>query len=81
VATARTSGREIEIKLAVGSAASARRLLRECGFRILQPRALESNFVFDTPGLRLRKSGVLLRVREARRNATLTYKGPAKWKA
>ena len=77
MATARTSGRETEIKLAVGSAAWARRLLGRFGFRVFQPRAFESNVVFDTRGLRLRKSGVLLRVREARRNAILTYKGPA----
>jgi adenylate cyclase class 2 len=37
----------------------------------------ESNTVFDTPELSLRKGGLLLRVRKAGRVSTLTYKGPS----
>jgi adenylate cyclase class 2 len=67
--------REIEIKLAVSSADAARRLLRGAGFRLYRRRVLEANTVFDTPAARLRGSGCLLRVRQAGRRSTLTYKG------
>ncbi len=66
---------ETEIKLAVKDARSARRLLREAGFVVSQPRVFEANTVFDTPDLSLRASSKLLRIREAGRVATLTYKG------
>jgi adenylate cyclase class 2 len=68
--------REVEIKLAVAGAAGARRLLRSEGFRVVKPRVFESNDVFDTPGLRLRQSASLLRVRSVKGNVKLTYKGP-----
>ena len=67
---------EVEIKLAVTGAAAARRLLRGKGFRVIKPRVFEANNVFDTPELRLRTSGSLLRVRSVHREATLTFKGP-----
>ena len=70
-------GREIEIKLAVSSADDARRLLRGAGFRLYRRRVLEANTVFDTPAALLRRSGCLLRVRQAGRRNTLTYKGAA----
>ena len=68
---------ENEIKLAVRDAAFARRLLRANGFTVWKPRAFESNILFDRPDLSLRRQGALLRVRQARREAWLTYKGPA----
>ena len=71
------SNREIEIKLAVPSASAARRLLRAAGFRISRPRAFESDTILDTPDLRLRKAGCLVRVRDTRNGAVLTFKGPA----
>jgi adenylate cyclase class 2 len=67
---------EIEIKLAVKDARSARRLLREAGFVISRPRVFEANTVFDRPEMSLRASSKLLRIREAGKVATLTYKGP-----
>ena len=66
---------EIEIKLAVKDVRSARRLLREAGFVVSQPRVFEANTVFDTPDLRLRTSSCLLRIRQAGGAATLTFKG------
>ncbi|HYW47136.1 MAG TPA: class IV adenylate cyclase [Bryobacteraceae bacterium] len=71
-----SSKQETEIKLAVPDAGSARRLLRAAGFRVLHRRVFEANTVFDTPELALRKRVSLLRVREAGRTVTLTYKGP-----
>jgi len=71
-----TTPMETEIKLAVRSAAWARRLVSAAGFRLAKKRAFESNLVFDTPSLRLRKAASLLRVREMGKDAKLTYKGP-----
>jgi adenylate cyclase, class 2 len=59
-------------------AVAARRLVRGAQFRLIQARTFESNIVLDTPGLRLRKSGTLLRVRETAGRVILTYKGPAR---
>ena len=66
---------ETEIKLAVKDARSARRLLRMAGFVVSRQRVFEANTVFDTPELSLRTASSLLRIREAGRVATITYKG------
>jgi adenylate cyclase class 2 len=71
------SGQENEIKLAVKDAAAARAMLRRAGFHVAKRRVFESNTCFDTPKLALRAGGELLRVRNAGRANTLTYKGPA----
>ncbi|HUJ23171.1 MAG TPA: class IV adenylate cyclase [Bryobacteraceae bacterium] len=70
------SKREIEIKLRVSSGPAARRLLRAAAFRVLRRRVFEDNLVFDTRALSLRQAGILLRLRQAGKTATLTYKGP-----
>ena len=69
--------REVEIKLKVGSALAARRILRKAGFRVHKQRVFENNLVLDTADLSLRRAGKLLRVREAGKGALVTYKGPA----
>ena len=66
---------EIEIKLAVKDARSARRRLREAGFAVSRPRVFETNTVFDKPELSLQASSRLLRIRQAGGVATITYKG------
>jgi adenylate cyclase class 2 len=66
---------ETEIKLAVKDTRSARRLLHEAGFVVAQRRVFESNTVFDTAELSLRRSSCLLRIREAGGVVTVTYKG------
>jgi adenylate cyclase class 2 len=71
------SGPETEIKLALADVKTARALLLRAGFRVTRRRVFERNDVFDTPECAVRKSGALLRVRQAGRAATLTYKGPA----
>jgi adenylate cyclase class 2 len=67
--------RETEIKLAVKSVRAARKLLREAGFVTSRPRVFETNTVYDTPELSLRSASSLLRIRQAGKLATLTYKG------
>lgn len=69
--------REIEIKLALASAAEGRRLLRAAGFRVARRRVFESNTLLDNARHTLSGAGCLLRIREAGRHVLLTYKGPA----
>jgi adenylate cyclase, class 2 len=76
VATAHNNSLETEIKLSVANAAAARHLLRSKGFRVSKSRVFESNGVFDTSELRLRKAQSLLRIREVGRDVLLTWKGP-----
>ena len=71
------SKREIEIKLALESAAEGRRLLRRTGFRVVRRRIHEDNLVFDTVAGRLRRTGLLLRLRLTCHGCLLTFKGPA----
>jgi len=68
-------GKEVEIKLAMTDAKSARTLLRRGGFRIRHKRVFEANTVFDTADMALRNTGRLLRLRSAGKKVTLTYKG------
>ncbi len=76
MAASRTN-QEIEIKLKVASAGSARRILRQAGFRVRRSRVFEDNVVLDTPEHALRRAGKLLRMRRSTRERLLTYKGPA----
>ena len=68
---------ETEIKLAIDSPAAAKRLLARNGFLVAARRVFESNTIFDTPDGRLRQRGHVLRIRQAGRRSTLTFKGPA----
>jgi adenylate cyclase class 2 len=68
---------ETEIKLAVPDRRTARRLLRAAGFSVSRPRVFESNIIFDTSRLTLRRAGTLLRLRQAGGLTTVTYKGPS----
>jgi adenylate cyclase class 2 len=70
------AARETEIKLAVPDVRTGRGLLRAAGFRVSKRKVFETNTVFDTPELSLRRATTLLRVRKAAGVATLTYKGP-----
>jgi len=66
---------EIEIKLRVKDAASARRMLREAGFRVRKRRVFEANRVYDTAALSLRTAKQLLRLRTVGARSVLTFKG------
>ena len=66
---------EVEVKIAVPSPALARKLILAAGFRIHVPRVFEVNVLYDFAGLRLRTGGKILRLREAGKTATLTFKG------
>jgi adenylate cyclase class 2 len=66
---------EVEVKIAVPSAASARKRIREAGFQIHVPRVFEVNILWDTEDQKLRAQGKLVRLRDAGGHATLTFKG------
>jgi adenylate cyclase, class 2 len=66
---------ETEIKLEVKDARETRRRFAELGFRLAVARHFESNYLFDFPDHRLRKSRRLVRVRFAGERCLLTYKG------
>jgi len=66
---------ETEIKLRVRDARAGRKMLRDAGFEVVRKRVFEANTIVDTPDSALRNSSRLLRVREAGKAGTLTYKG------
>lgn len=66
---------EIEIKLRLQTVASAKRLLLQQGFAVTTPRHLERNLLLDTVTPTLRPAGVVLRLRQARGQTIITYKG------
>jgi len=66
---------ETEIKLAAPDVRTARKLLRGVGFLVSRRRVFESNVIYDTPALTLRNASTLLRLRQAGRLTTVTYKG------
>jgi adenylate cyclase class 2 len=66
---------EVEVKIAVASAAKTRALLRDRGFRILHPRVFEQNIVLDDPQGSVKARNLLLRVRSAGKHVTVTFKG------
>jgi adenylate cyclase class 2 len=65
---------ETEIKLVVKNPKELRWRLTELGFRPVEARHFESNYVFDFSDQRLRKSRCLLRLRFARERGLLTFK-------
>jgi len=66
---------ETEIKLEMPDVRTARQLLHAAGFAVSRRRVFESNVIFDTPTLTLRRAGTLLRLRQAGGLITVTYKG------
>jgi len=68
---------ETEIKLRYrGTPEDGRRLIEQRGYRLIEPRTLESDQLFDRAGAELRSADKLLRLRRAGARAFLTFKGP-----
>ncbi len=68
---------ETEVKIAIEDAETARLLIESRGYRVVAPRTLQSDQVYDLSDRSLRDSGRLLRLRSENGGAILTYKGPA----
>ena len=71
------SGIETEVKIRIGDAESARKLILAAGFEETKGRIFEANDVFDLADRPLFKSGELLRVRQTGDVGSITWKGPA----
>ena len=68
---------ETEVKLRCSNQpATAQRFLEQHGYRVIEPRTLEADQLFDRPEADLRRAGQLLRLRHSGGRATVTYKGP-----
>ena len=65
---------ETEIKFRVPDLAALSERLSAAGFRILTPRAFESNTLYDTPDRQLRARTEILRIRGYDGHWTLTHK-------
>src|SRR5262245_44629389 len=69
-------GIETEVKLRVGNLAAMRRKVRALGFVQFEARHFETNALFDFADSRLRMSRCLLRLRQAKQEWVMTFKGP-----
>lgn len=67
---------EQEIKLAYPSPEAARQAIAAAGGRLVHPRRLIEDRLFDDAEDRLRRAGTALRVRQDAARAFLTWKGP-----
>jgi adenylate cyclase class 2 len=70
--------KEIEVKFAIVDVGPLIRRLGSAGFRLLTPRTLEINTLYDLPGEVLRGRKQLLRIRKYGSAWTLTYKAKKK---
>ncbi len=72
------SSKEVEIKFRIMSLPSLTRHLRAAGFRRITRSTHEMNTLYDLPGLKLRRKGELLRLREYGDQWVLTHKAKGK---
>jgi adenylate cyclase class 2 len=67
--------RETEVKVRVDNLSDARSRLKKAGLQLTHSRALEDNFLLDTPDRSLRKQRSILRLRRYGRQWIVTFKG------
>jgi adenylate cyclase class 2 len=70
--------REIEIKLPLERKIAVKNRLLSLGATLHRRRHFEDNLVFDFSDGRLRRRGLLLRLRMTQGKSTLTFKGPSR---
>jgi adenylate cyclase class 2 len=70
-------GIETEVKIRLADAIAAKHRLDDAKFAISVPRRFEANTLYDTPDLKLKRSQMLLRLRQAGSEAIITWKGPS----
>jgi len=71
---------EIEVKIKIESTGieDYRGKIMKNNFRLISPRYLEHNIVFDTPDKKLKTNNFLLRLRKKGDKSTVTFKRPVK---
>lgn len=70
-------GIETEVKIRLADEIAARRRLDDARFSISKPRRFEANTLYDTSDRELKRSQMLLRLRQAGSDGLLTWKGPS----
>jgi adenylate cyclase, class 2 len=71
------NGVEREVKIRISSLAGILDRFRSIGARLIQDRTFEDNLVMDFGDLRLKREGMLIRLRQYGDEHILTFKGPA----
>lgn len=72
-----SNGVETEVKIRISEAGQLQEKLQQRGFRLHAARQFEANTLYDTSDKSLRRSGVILRLRESGDKSILTWKGAA----
>jgi adenylate cyclase class 2 len=72
-----SNGIETEVKIPLPTADGLPGRLRDAGFSVSVPREFESNTLYDTKDQRLRRSGMILRLRQIGEKNIITWKGPS----
>lgn len=67
---------ETEVKIPLPDAVSILERLNQPDFKFSTPRQFESNTLYDSPDRRLRRAGMIVRLRETGGKFVLTWKGP-----
>jgi adenylate cyclase, class 2 len=70
------SADETEVKIALSAIDAIPEKLRDLGFTVSVERLFEGNTLYDTAASNLRKSSMLLRLREVGGKTVITWKGP-----
>jgi adenylate cyclase class 2 len=70
-------GIETEVKIRLADAARAKQRLENAKFSVTVPRRLESNTLYDTTDLKLKRGQMLLRLRQVGSDSIITWKGPS----
>lgn len=70
------SATETEVKLRVPDQSAVLDRIKQAGFTPAVGRLFESNTLYDTADQAVRRSGAILRLREAGENCVITWKGP-----
>lgn len=70
-------GIETEVKICIADLPAAQLLLAGANFSVSVPRRFESNTLYDTSDLKLKRTQMLLRLRQVGEESIMTWKGPS----
>jgi adenylate cyclase class 2 len=70
-------GIETEVKIRIADLSTAKRRVEDANFNISVPRRFESNTLYDTTDLKLKRAQMLLRLRQVGTESIVTWKGPS----
>jgi len=70
-------GIETEVKIRLSDRSAAKLRLENAKFAIAVPRRFESNTLYDTADMKLKRAQMLLRLRQVGGESLITWKGPS----